>query len=142
MAKAKKKIIVPGDALNILMASKGLNEKTLGSIIKESPQAIKAIIDGKRELTLTQAVKFSSFFETDLSFWFEVQLSYDESKTKTRKPQTVRKARKAKATVKTSSHPKKSRAGRKPKAVDAKPKAARNPRVTKKSPGTPKEESK
>ena len=139
---AKTKIIVPGDALYILMASRGLTEKTLGAAINESPQTIKAIIEGKRELSITHAVKFGTFFKTDIAFWFNVQLGYDESKTKVTKQKTVRKAKKAKQAAKSPTPPKKPRPTRKPKAADKKPKVTRKPRAVKKPAAAPKAESK
>ena len=102
MAKiSKKKVIVPGDALDILMAANGLDEKSLGKAISESPSTIKNIIDGKKDMSISIAVKLATILKTSKDFWINVQLEYELSKGKVvqvkpaargRKPSRGRKA--------------------------------------------------
>ena len=112
-----KKTISLGDAVAVLMAAKGYTEKTLGEAIKESPQTIRAVIDGKKELSINLAIKLTNVFQTNLTFWMDIVSSNDKPTVKVVKQ---RKARKPRA--------KKASSDIKPEVSEDKPKAIRKPR--------------
>jgi len=126
----KQKTVSPGDALYVLMLANGMDEKTLGTTTKENPAVIKSIIEGKKEISINLAVKLTSIFKTNPSFWINIHSTHEQPKPRGRKP-----GKKANTTTKKPKTPKKTK-------VESKPRV-KKPRTQKeeKIPETPKVEA-
>lgn len=69
----------PGRILKEYLTAIGLKQKDLSQQTGLSKTVISEIIHGKRNISLSYALKFEPIFEMPASYWTKLQLMYEEA---------------------------------------------------------------
>jgi len=59
----------------------GISQKRLAKAIKVPYQRVNEIVNGKRSITVSTALRLAKFFNTTPDFWLNLQLRWDMYKT-------------------------------------------------------------
>ncbi len=59
----------------------GISQKRLAKAIKVPYQRVNEIVNGKRSITVSTALRLAKFFNTTPDFWLNLQLKWDMYKT-------------------------------------------------------------
>ncbi|WP_022671319.1 HigA family addiction module antitoxin [Hippea alviniae] len=59
----------------------GISQKKLAKAIKVPYQRVNEIVNGKRSITVSTALRLAKFFNTTPDFWLNLQLRWDMYKT-------------------------------------------------------------
>ena len=82
----------PGEMLlEEFLKPMGLTQKELSMAIKVPYQRINEIINGKRGITPSSALRLSKFFGTSEDFWLNLQLRWDLYKTLKKEQDVLKK---------------------------------------------------
>jgi len=69
----------------------GISQKRLAKAIKVPYQRVNEIVNGKRSITVSTALRLAKFFNTTPDFWLNLQLKWDMYKTM-KKEESILKA--------------------------------------------------
>ncbi|GMO54084.1 MAG: hypothetical protein Ta2G_12880 [Termitinemataceae bacterium] len=148
MAKAaagKGTSTTPGSQLKKKIEEFGLSKSSVAKLVGQNSTGLQKILDGKKGITIEQALVLGKYFGTGESFWIDIQRKFglDEAKRNSKLQKKLKDLKKAEKVVKGAKGAKasagkgKKTAGRKPagkKAAAKKPaakKAAKKPAAKK-----------
>jgi len=84
----------PGEMLRYeFLEPLGLTQQNLADAIDVSYQRINELVNGKRGITPSTALRLSKFFGNSVEFWMNLQAALDIYETQQREAQTLRKIR-------------------------------------------------
>ena len=76
MGTAEQQPISPGEAIQSFLDRYGWTQKDLADVLGIPASKVSTLVKGKRQITIAVARQLASVFETDISYWLNLDVTY------------------------------------------------------------------